>query len=754
MRLRDRYKFVLKCGDVEHVATPIYSSLKKVWEQENGEIFFREKLEGELKFDRADYEFIRSCDFGKQIDLTLYKANNKGDMEVYWKGYFRKTDCTTDINHKVISVKPKPNDRYKLISDKLNEEYDLLKHNPKMSDVSMKVRPMLQVYELGADYVNCYIGSSYFKQEVSPIYSLADRGYLHFASELLACAFVSDNRTSLDLGEMYMATGDWSVDPNQNNTYYFGLSDRDMYLNRPYRIMLKLLSADQRVYIYMEEYDKLKGWQTKYTYKNAETYQTWINTSELQTLSKLKLYTLDKSGSGTLTLNLAVEFDFNFIQIVARLLLKDVGVAEISEEDTFVNSSIYNTVQNIKLNNLLQISNNVSTEITQWGKVKDEDVYYVPSIQTEQMWQYEPLCIESWRGHVSFWIKINDFLAELDKRYTTQKTLKDWISLYEAIRVLLQAIDPEVGITHGSGSSMFLWNNTNPLTSLQNQGEMFLLQKSNATKLEYDYSANKAPITLGRILNWLKTFNVYWDIYEINGKPYMRIEHKLFYMNGGAYVKQNKAEIDLRNIADTWGGKTYAFETNNWKYEDVNNIPTTIYYKWADEVSMPFEGEAMKVVDNPYGEEHQETRNAEVFTSDIDYIFANSEKVSKDGFVVVQGSKASGDTAYAITFYDVEINGRQYHLQNGFLSVAYMQKYYMPYDMPGKQMEITGGEIIESVYTRQLRQNQVKFALPQGTAIDMYSPIATEVGIGTIATIEQDLDSEFYTATLKYDNEQ
>jgi hypothetical protein len=136
VRKRDRYKFLLKCGDAEHVATPIYNGLKKVWEQESGEVFFREKLEGTLKFVGKDYAFVRGCDFGKQIDVEIYKTTDNTE-ELYWKGYFRKTDCETDINHGMISVKPKPNDRYKLMMDKLSEEYNLVKHNPKMSDVSM-----------------------------------------------------------------------------------------------------------------------------------------------------------------------------------------------------------------------------------------------------------------------------------------------------------------------------------------------------------------------------------------------------------------------------------------------------------------------------------------------------------------------------------------------------------------------------------------------------------------------------------------
>jgi hypothetical protein len=78
----------------------------------------------------------------------------------------------------------------------------------------------------------------------------------------------------------------------------------------------------------------------------------------------------------------------------------------------------------------------------------------------------------------------------------------------------------------------------------------------------------------------------------------------------------------------------------------------------------------------------------------------------------------------------------------------------MPYDMPSRQMTITGGDVIDVIRTKQLRQNEVKFALPKGMEINEYTTLTTEAGVGTIARMEQDLSTEIYTTTLKYDNEQ
>lgn len=763
IRKRDRYKFLLKCGDVEHVATPIYNGLKKVWEQESGEIFFREKLEGTLKFVGKDYAFVRGCDFAKQIDVEIYKTTDNTE-ELYWKGYFRKTDCETDINHGMISVKPKPNDKYKLIMDKLSEEYNLVKHNPKMSDVSMTVRPMLQVYELGADYVNNYIGNFYFKQNVEPIYSLYNYSYMQFATTSMCVAKPTVSNDDSMLDSLFFYIGDWEyLNDSTNTALIYATSDDGRY-----RLVVKSTQSisennGNKAIRFILQTNTNGGWTVVGAYKDINSnsditrHTQWITYEALQSITHVPIYTYN-SGTGIITNNILAEFDLDFSTQCGRgFSTFNVGGHDISNEDNYIQTEIYTNVSPFSLDGKIIASKATSTEITEYGKVKGKDnEYYIPTNNIDEIGLYEPILQQSWSGNWSFWLKVKDVLDVWESNLPSQtKTLKDWYSLYEVIRVLLKAIDPNVTVSHGSASSMFLWSKNNPITGMENQGEMFLLQKSNATKLEYDYSATKAEIKLKQIFDWLKTFNVYWDVVEYpNGMLVLRIEHKLFYMNGESYNSSNITNIDLRNIHDTRNGKDYAYLTNNWKYEDVNNVATKIYYKWMDEVSLPFEGEAMTAVDNPYGEEHQETRTAEAFTSDIDYIFANSETVSKDGFVVVQGYKGEGERAYKIHFYDTTINGRQYHLQNGLLSVAYMQRYYMLYDMPSRQMTITGGDVIDVVRTKQLRQNEVKFALPKGMEINEYTTLTTETGVGTILRMEQDLSTEIYTTTLKYDNEQ
>lgn len=747
----NRYKFLLKCGDVEHVATPIYKELKKVWEQESGEIFFRQKLEGNIKFQGLDYDFIRSCSFGAEISLDVYKRG-----ELYWSGYFHKIDCETDINHEVITVSPKPNDRYKLIMDKLNEEYDLLKHNPKMSDVSMRVRPMLQVYELGNTKIDVYISDNYHNKTVTPIYSINTDW--NFGAITFAHCRLGEYDITSEWGEelkgSYAGLGNWRTidDVGATAQFYMPLSNPfyRVVLDRYYPTVGNPDDNTEVVEIRLEAYigewtgDDINlsdQWREIAGYYDYENSRAWIPFNELKEQTSIPLYSAPEVVFTTLE-------NFNISIIYARILYCNPNAdSNITEDDTLCFSELYNTAVPVSINEYAYISDFLSDDETKYGRDKESGKYYRP-IENSRI--YEPVAQALWGNGISAWIDVHSItVAYTDKEI--EKVLKDWISMYEAMRVLLGEIDPDVKISHTSRSSQFLYSQNNPVSKLHNQGEYFLLQKSNATKLEYDYAATKTPIKLSDILSWLKTINVYWDIIDFNGEPTLRVEHLIFYLNGGNYETTNHNQINLLEVLNPWNNKNYGYHTNRWKYEDVNT-PTNILYKWMDEVSEPFEGEAMKAVER-WTPEHQETRSTNRFTSDIDYIFANANDVSKDGFAIVQGYKAENDKPYKILSHTEIIDGRTFDMQNGVMSAVYFQRHYLPYDLFFSQAKITGGSTVEIKSVKKLRQNEVTFFLPDEETIDEYTVLTTEAGDGTIVRLEQDMSSEQYKAILKYENE-
>ena len=735
-KVRNRYKFEMQCGERTHTANPIYKDLKKEWKQESGQIFFRQSLSGQLDFVGDDYEFILGCDFGDDIVLNIYHLGNK-----YIESYFRRTDCTVDIDHKIISVQPKVKDEYKAILDKYNEEYDLMKHNPKLSDVSMDVRPTLQVYTLGSDYVANYIGSTMYKKPVSPIYDMENYGYLNFVDTVGVTAMVTFTLYEEQfLGRCMASVSTWNTEENETYDYLYMYDVEDV--TRPYRLRLERGKETMLVYIYFEIYTQAEGWQILY---RREPMIEFVNLSSLDTLA---MYPIGRSEA----LQYEMVLDFSYNQIFTRLLCKGSNDAEVIEQDIFNTSSIYNQAVPIRMQDNLIVSTATSSEITKYGLVKGQtEQYYVPTTDETNINKYIPLVENKWSGKFSFWLKLQEGLIDLEAIYTVQKTLKDWVSLYEAIRVLLKAVDDTVSFRKTSISSQFLFALNNPVSGEVNQGELFLLAKSNATKLEYEYSATKTPITIGKILDWLKTYNVYWDIYEFNNEKVLRIEHISYYMNGCSYGESGYNTIDLRQVYDTRNGKNFAFRTNNWKYDTNTEQPTTLFYKWMDEVSIPFEGEAMRAVKR-LTDEHQETRSTDTFTSDIDYIFANSNDVSKDGFVVVQASKETSEsTASKIKYYATTIDGRQYNLQNGLLSTAYLQKYYLPYDLAFDQAEITSGEIVDVKQKKRLRTHDITFFLPKDVEINEYTLLTTLVGNGKIGQLTQLMSNEEYTATLKYE---
>lgn len=749
MRTRERYTFELRCGNNTHIANPLYDKLSKKWQQESNQIFFRQSIDGQLQFVNDDYEFIRRCDMAEDIVLTIYRDSKK-----YIECYFRVADCDIDENHKSLKVKPKSRDSYNTILDKYNEEYDLLKQNPQLSDVSMDVRPTLQVYELGADYIDTYIGSSYYKKKVTPVYSLKDE--FNFDAKTFAHCCIKEYDTSGEFGKdllgNYIGLSNWTTIGGSGATAHFYIVKDD---NPAYRILLDRYYTSypdntEVVEIKLQVYiggDDITGdiqtsdeWRTIAQYYDAENNRDYTLFDDMKNAQTIPLY---KNGELILKLE-----NYNFAIVYFRLLYMNSNIeSNIDEEDYFVFSEIYNHTQKLEQNNIIEYSSNQSSEETIYGKDSQTKMYYQsPRPETDR---YVPILQDQWGNGTSLWLNVYEVM-EMHSNLIVNKTLKDWVSLYETIRVLLKAIDPSINIQHGSPSSMFLFNRTNPLTNLSQQGEMFLLAKSNATTLEYDYSATKTPITLGKVLEWLKTMNIYWDIYELeDGRKIFRLEHLSYYLNGMNYSGNSRKIIDLKTIFDVRNGKHYAYRTNRWKYDISDSMPTTIFYKWAEEVSVPFEGKAMRAVKR-LSDEKQETIGTDTFVSDIDYVFANSNEVSKDGFIVVQAYRADSTQPYAIKYYDCNIDGRDYKLQNGLLSALYIQKSYLPYNLAFRQAEVADGTIVDVKLMKKIRQNDIEFFVPRDMEIDEYTLLTTEVGNGTISDMTQEINSDKIKVTLKY----
>ena len=146
------YIFVLKVDvngtEQTRTAHPLYGDdVSKDYEKESGEMFFRQKLVGKLRFIGDDYTFITSKPFDSRFSLDINISYNNGGTSRYaLKCYFTKADCEFDEDSQLIEVTPKSDDEYTKLLAGINKEFDLIQLLPEVKPVKITKRTTLQIY--------------------------------------------------------------------------------------------------------------------------------------------------------------------------------------------------------------------------------------------------------------------------------------------------------------------------------------------------------------------------------------------------------------------------------------------------------------------------------------------------------------------------------------------------------------------------------------------------------------------------------
>ena len=103
-------------------------------------------------------------------------------------------------------------------------------------------------------------------------------------------------------------------------------------------------------------------------------------------------------------------------------------------------------------------------------------------------------------------------------------------------------------------------------------------------------------------------------------------------------------------------------------------------------------------------------------------------------------------------FYQTEIDGVTYDLQNGYVSFAFAQSNYYVYDLPASVVEINKRRTIARGTDRKRKQT---ISFPAGDREPHPQKLVkTLLGEGQIEKLSVNLSSRMIKATLKYDTEQ
>ena len=707
------YKFLLNYEingrPIQTPVKPLYKDgLSKVYELEQNEMFFREKLNGKLLFVRNDYKAINNAPFETKFSLTVIIQSDEEDNKIYWSGEFWKTDCEIDEDNETIEVSPKLRDSYTNVLAGLEKEYDLIKLKPEIENITIRKRPLIQIYIPNENVVSCFLSGMYWEQDANEVTGDLETDY-HFA--------LNKSQELIKVAGSGVADGIWVNGKSPNGDFYFERETKQDGAEQPvYYTYITRISDKKRFFVNFQYHGYPSSNFYLYKYPYEEGALGVVKVSNKKVTSVYARYVLDTPTiAGKVTYPIPA--------------------------DDITNNRNYKRAIGYAIPDVIYFSSRTTKEPTEWGLAENGEYYAPPYVIDID--KFYPVGRSHW-GEYSIWFAFSAFDWIQEESGRQPYKLRDAYPLSSAISVLLKEIAPNITHKPEKEYSEFLYGNYNPISG--DKWRLFLTQKSNILKGNYDQPAQKAPITLKMITDMLRDcFCCYW--YIENNK--FKIEHIKFFKNGGSYYTSRPAIVtDLTNIEVTRNGKPWAYQTSKYRY-DKQDMPERYQFGWMDDVTEVFEGIPINVLSKYVKEGEIKEVRVNNITTDIDYMLLNPEECSNDGFALM--AAVEGQSGCELPFVPYNDESTEYVMQNGYLAFVKLQPDFYGYDMPAYNVEVNGKPYYAYGIKRNKKQT-VRF--PMYKDINPIGLIKTDIGIGQIEKISVNLSSRNAEVTLKYDTEQ
>lgn len=730
-----KYRFFLQIGEdgTKQTVRPNYKDdLTLDYELETNQRFYRAKLSGKINFVRADYDIINDAPFDSEFFLYIEKSDDWGQTyNQYYKAKFMKTDCTFNDDDKLVTVKPETTDQYDDVLAGLEKEYNLIELAPQIEFLTIRKRPLIQIYVPGDSIVSCFLGGTNWEQDAN---ATTDQNALiqtyHFAlCNILKEIQITSHGSPAVISGLYtgrMATGasannfEGKLYPELNVNYYIYISQQriDGLPFGAVAVEIRKQSDDTAMFRY-----------------------TKATTSPFDTL-EFDLTAVEGSGAtGTM------HADMKSYNIYARYLcdvekIDDLNTYPLPADDIVDNNRNYRRSIGYAID-VAFISNNFSDTPTEWG-LADNGKYFAPPYSIYGQTFY-PIARSTWR-YASLWFGFYLLDWILEEKARKAYTLRDAFTLSSCINVLLKEFAP--GITHEATPeySQFLYNTNNPISG--QSFKLLISQKSNIINGEYQTPAQKAPVTLQQIMTMLRDiYKCYWYIED--GK--FKIEQINWFRNGGSYGYNPIIDYDLTQLENVRNGKKLAFATSEYSFDKVE-MPERYQFEWMDDVTTPFEGLPIEITSKYVTAGKIEEINISNFTSDIDLMLLNPGAISLDGFALFAAVMPSGGGQLELPFTRQTVDGVEYFLQNGYLAFINIQPTYWVYDMPARNFKINNSPYYAMGGLERKKKQTLNF--PAGTTDpNPMLLVKTYIGNGQVDKLSVNLCSRNIKATLKYDTE-
>ena len=789
-------KFYIKVGDngVLHEVYPHYKQLKKKLKKENNQMFFRESLDGKINLFGQDYLLVKNA----SIESTIYFYVYRGQT-LFASASFNKSDCKFDHFKKSVELKLKYNDKYSKILDAYENTYDLIKLTPALTPITLTKRCVVQIYIQGEKTLSNYAGGTYWEtdvdEQVDDEEALTRKYYFSKGPKFVEVDLQGFN---YDINAVYKGLSDNNIWNATSKREVGGVvykmpcsikftkvhSARD-YAGAVDPGNVKLLSTGSGNGVYQVGDDSFYYWY--------DTYRIEIYTGRDGTGTKIYQsdYLYGKNGDFTLavgeglypmsrieqpipqmdptphTFNLG-EYVVEY-QVWGRLLcdVDKVPSHEAGHEGEYIDTYDLprddfatprrNYRKCIGLRGFdspssvvtIHQTERTSETPTSYG-MNDFGEYFVPPYTPYSQYYY-PLARSSW-ANVSLWVRLGmanmlwpfeEFCAETYKEYS----IKDVYHIGDAIKALLAEIDPTISHDKTAEYSSFLYGHTGASASALGNCNIYITQKTNILKGEYDQAAQKAEIKFKQLMDMLRDcFRCFWYIDDQNR---FRIEHVSYFMKGLSY-NQPIIQTDLTEKSDKFNKKAALYCQQEVEY-DKSDLTSRYEFKYMDDVTKAMGGDLFIDVNNAYIQKDKtEEINIDGFTADIDYMLFLPDDFSNDGFALIMA-----DSNKKVPIVNQEIKDEK---QNNHTFEVYAQNWYASFNkLAWHYMEDISGNNISnnniSLYpghVKRCMKHSVEFPSSQ-LSIDVYKLITTDIGNGYIEEVTSNIDTDMTEIELRYE---
>lgn len=730
-----KYRFFLQIGEdgTKQTVRPNYKDdLTLDYELETNQRFYRAKLSGKINFVRADYDIINDAPFDSEFFLYIEKSDDWGQTyNQYYKAKFMKTDCTFNDDDKLVTVQPETIDQYNDVLAGLEKEYNLIELTPQIEFLTIRKRPLIQIYVPGDSIVSCFLGGTNWEQDAN---ATTDQnalvGTYHFAlCNILKEIQITPNGSPSAIGGLYI--GRMKTGANANNF------EGNLYPE---------LNVDYYIYISQQRIEGLPfgGVIVEIRKRSDDTVMFRYSKATISPFDTLEFDLTAVEGSGATG---TMHADMKSYNIYARYLcdvekIDDLNTYPLPADDIVDNNRNYRRAIGYAID-VAFISNNFSDTPTEWG-LADNGKYFEPPYSIYGQTFY-PIARSTWR-YASLWFGFYLMDWILEEKARKAYTLRDAFTLSSCINVLLKEFAPRVTHEATPEYSQFLYNKNNPISG--RSFKLLISQKSNIINGEYKTPAQKAPITLQQIMTMLRDiYKCYW--YIENGK--FKIEQVSWFRNGGSYGYNPIIDYDLTQLENVRNGKKLAFATSEYSFDKVD-MPERYQFEWMDDVTTPFEGLPIEITSKYVTAGKIEEINISNFTSDIDLMLLNPGAISSDGFALFAAVTPSGGGQLELPFTRQTVDNVEYYLQNGYLSFINIQPTYWVYDMPARNFKINNSPYYAMGGLERKKKQTLNF--PAGTTDpNPMQLVKTYIGNGQVDKLSVNLCSRNIKATLKYDTE-